>query len=34
MGRWLKLIPAVAILALMAALVLFGTDPAAVFLTR
>jgi hypothetical protein len=33
MGRWLKLIPILAILALAAALVLFGTDPAALFLT-
>lgn len=33
MGRWLKLVPILAILALVAALLLFGTDPAALFLT-
>jgi NADH:ubiquinone oxidoreductase subunit 5 (subunit L)/multisubunit Na+/H+ antiporter MnhA subunit len=33
MGRWLKLIPVLAILALVAALILFGTDPAALFFT-
>ncbi len=33
MGRWLKLIPILAILAIVMALILFGTDPAALFLT-
>ena len=33
MGRWLKLIPILAILALVAALILVGADPAALFLT-
>lgn len=33
MGRWLKLIPVLAILALAAVLILMGADPAALFLT-
>lgn len=33
MRRWLKLIPAVAILVLVALLVLSGIDPAALFMT-
>jgi hypothetical protein len=33
MGRWLKLFPILAILALAAVLVLVGADPATLFLT-
>jgi hypothetical protein len=33
MGRWLKILPALAVLAMVAALLVLGADPMALFLT-